>query len=69
MAEKAKSKADPVNLKVGGKTYTFEPDDRVPCTRPDGQPALVPAWRLKDLIMEKEFKLGYPEKKKAAAAK
>lgn len=66
---KAEALATPVVIKVGGKTHTFEADQMVECTRGDGEPALVPAWRLKDLILEREFKLGYPPKKKAPAAK
>ena len=68
MAEsKAKQIPTPVVIKIGGNTHTFDADDMVPCTRGDGEPALVPAWRLKDLILEREFKLGYPAKKKAPA--
>jgi hypothetical protein len=63
---KAEQIAAPVVIKTGGKTHTFDADDKIECTRADGEPALVPAWRLKDLIIEREFKIGYPKKKAAA---
>lgn len=53
----------------GGKKVTHESDDKIPCTDPDGEPRLVPAWRVKDLVYERGFKVGYPKKKGKAADK
>ena len=66
---RAESVEAPISFKLDGKNYSFQRDQKVACTRGDGEPALVPAWRLKDLIMEKGFKLGYPAKKPKAAPK
>ena len=61
--------ASPVQvIYPGNKKVVHSSDDLVECTRADGEPALVPAWRIKDLVYERGFKVGYPAKKKKPAA-
>ena len=38
------------------------PDDLVDMTRPDGEPALVPMWRVKDMMYDRGFVIGLPDK-------
>ena len=38
------------------------PDDLVDMTRPDGEPALVPMWRVKDMLYDRGFVIGLPDK-------
>jgi hypothetical protein len=64
---KAKAIANPiVILYPGNKKVEHNADDMIDMTRADGEPAKVPAWRVKDLVYERGFTVGLPEKKKAA---
>jgi hypothetical protein len=65
MAQKAVQEGT-MELMIDGKKTKVNPDKMIPMTRPDGEPALAPAWRVKDLIYDKGFKQGYPKKKAAA---
>jgi len=55
---------DIVIFQPGTKTVIAQghPDDLVDMTRPDGEPALVPMWRVKDMMYDRGFLLGLPNK-------
>ena len=51
-------------FKPGTKTViaSGHPDDLIDMTRPDGEPALVPMWRVKDMMYDRGFVIGLPDK-------
>jgi len=61
MAQKAVQEGT-IEVIIDGKKQNVNPDDMIPMTHPTGQPAKVPAWRVKDLIYDKGYKQGYPKK-------
>lgn len=66
MAQKAEQEFTPVVVyKPGTKEIIAqgEADDLLDMTRPDGEPAKVPMWRVKDCMYDKGFTIGLPDKK------